>query len=209
MVSISVAGSASTAVPAERGVVHVEVHAEGDDRDHVIDRATGLHGRLVAEARQHVSAGAATTWSAAQVTASTETRYHGDAETPVQVATAALTVRFKDFHALGAWVAKIGQDADARVHGIDWALTDSKRAEVLRDVRREAVEDAALRAATYASAAGAGRPKLTGLAEPGIRHEAPTVSLRAAARSADGPAAFTLRPADIVVECTVLADFES
>ena len=215
MPHISVHGQASRRVPAERGTVRLRVAVDGDARADVLERARVAHAAVVAQARAHVEAEAATHWTAASVHAWTWTDWPGPhAEQPVVRfrAGADLTVRFRDFEALATWAADVAGVDGVAVDGITWDLTDGTRDEVVGEVRARAARDAVARASDYAAALGLGQVRLAGLYEDGLHPGAggSGPSPRAFAMRADGGGSeIELRPEDIDVEAVVTAEFEA
>lgn len=214
MVLIAVHGSASRFLPAERGTVRLSIGLEHDDRATVVQQVGLLHERFVADAKSFVHAGAATWWGSDQVRVRPERRYLKDSETHrwVQVASADVRVRFRDFDALSSWVEQAGSAAGASIDGVDWTVTEQHRAHAQREVRVEAVQDAVQRAEAYASAIGGTGVTLQAVWEPGLR---PNVSggfdgggggmARAMAMKSGG--GLELRPDDIELAAEVTADF--
>lgn len=219
MVTITVAGTAQRFLPAERGTVRVRATLEARRSADVVPEVTRLHARLAADAERHVESSAATWWSADQVHVSGIHRYVKDSDVTelFHVASAGVAVKFADFGALSAWAAEIGTLDGVVVDGVEWALTREHRAEVEREVRADAVRDAEDRAAAYAAALGLGDATVTALYEPGLRPNtqpvfdggAPRYARMAAADSAGGMEAFSLRPDDIEVSATITADFDA
>ncbi|SDU35796.1 SIMPL domain-containing protein [Jiangella alkaliphila] len=217
MVTITVAGSAHRFLPAERGTVHVRAVREARRSADVVPVVADLHARLSADAQRHVTAGAATRWSADQLYVSTVQRYRRDSDVSetFQVAAAGVAVRFADFGVLSTWVSEVGAADGVVVDGVEWELTEQRRREVEREVRAEAVRDAQDRAAVYADALGLSGVTIAALYEPGLRpHTQPGFEGRvvqygrmAAADSAGGGQVISMRPERIEVSATVTADF--
>ena len=213
MVLIAVHGSASRFLPAERGTVQVQIALEHDDRATVVQQVGALHERFVADAKSFVHAGTATWWGSDQVRARAERRYVKDSEAHhiVQVATAEVTVKFRDFEALAEWFETAGGVTGVTIGGIEWTVTEKRRAQVEREVRIEAVADAVARAEAYASAIGGTGVTLEALWEPGLRPGALGGGgggfVSRSMLMAGGHAAIELRPDDIEVSAEVTADF--
>jgi uncharacterized protein len=211
MVTIAVHGSSSRLLPAERGTVRLALEIEGDDRATVLEAVAALHERFVAEAAALVERGVATRWTSQQVWVRAEARWEGRDEQrrTVQIATAEVAVRFRDFEALSAWVLTAGAEPGVTVHRIEWAVTADHRAAAERELRVLAVEDALARAGAYASAIGGGGVRLAALWEAGLRPSASAQDggiARAMSRMAEA-SAVELRPADIEIAAVVTADF--
>ena len=216
MVTITVAGTAHRFVPAERGTVHLRATAEARRSADVVPVVADLHARLSAEAERHVSAGAATRWSADQLYVSTVQRYLRDSDVSetFQVAAAGVAVRFSDFSALSTWVTEVGTVDGVVVDGVEWELTEDSRREVEREVRAEAVRDAQERADAYADELGYATATATALFEPGLRpHTQPGFDgggpryARLAAADAGGGAVVSMRPEQIEITATVTVDY--
>ncbi|TDD70245.1 SIMPL domain-containing protein [Jiangella aurantiaca] len=217
MVTITVAGTAQRFLPAERGTVHLRAAREARRSADVVPLVAELHARLSADAERHVTAGAATRWSADQLYVSTVQRYVRDSDVSetFQVAAAGVAVRFSDFGALSAWVTEVGTIDGVVVDGVEWELTEAHRREVEREVRAEAVRDAQDRAAVYAAALGLSGVTVTALYEPGLRRheqgfEGGGVVRFARPASVDlsgGGPVVSMRPEQIEVTATVTADF--
>ncbi|PZF84480.1 SIMPL domain-containing protein [Jiangella anatolica] len=218
MVTITVAGTAQRFVPAERGTVHLRATREARRSADVVPFVADLHARLSADAERHVTAGAASRWSADQLYVSTVQRYVRDSDVSetFQVAAAGVAVRFTDFGALSGWITEVGTIDGVVVDGVEWELTDARRKDVEREVRAEAVRDAQERAATYAAALGLTVGAVGALYEPGLRpHTQPgfdgggpvRYARMAAADLAGGGPVVSLRPEQIEVTATLSADF--
>ncbi|ACQ78755.1 protein of unknown function DUF541 [Beutenbergia cavernae DSM 12333] len=221
MPTIAVSGSTVQHHPAERGTVRLAITFTGDRRDHVFRAAEKLHGSVVAQAKEHVAAGAATWWGSDRVVAWSYDEWvkpkpHQDG---VKVrrfrASAAVRVKFADFAALGAWVSDVGVLEGIQVQGIEWALTEKRRDAVVAQVRTAAAQDAVTRAQAYADALGLGPVRLLAVYEDGLRPHVSAgapgpVAFGARAMAADaGGGAFELRPDDIDVHAELTADFEA
>lgn len=209
VVLISVSGTASQALPAERGTVRLRLTADGPDGPAAVAR---LHERLAAEARAFVEQGAAGRWSAGEVVTAVEQRWD-DATARndrVQVSTAWLEVRFRDLSALGRWLGAVAVVEGVLVDGIEWGLTAATRREAEGAVRTAAVRDAVERAEVYGAATGASGVRLMQLWEGGLRPGRDTAwTAQTRATSESRAQAFALHPADIEVRATVVADFET
>lgn len=78
-------------------------------------------------------------------------------------------VKFRDFAALSAWVAKhVGNTEGLHVTFIKWALTVKRRDELIRQVRERAVHDAVARAQLYADALGLAEISPVAIADAGM-----------------------------------------
>ncbi|MCU1473513.1 SIMPL domain-containing protein [Amnibacterium sp.] len=212
MVQISVHGSASRFLPAERGTIEVAIALEHEDRATAMQQVAGLHERFVADAKSFVHAGAATWWGSDQVRARAERRYvkDSDAHRTVQVASAEVRVKFRDFPALSEWFEHAGAVPGVAIGGIEWTLTEEHRSQEERDVRVQAVADAVQRAEAYAEAIGGTGVTLQQLWEPGLRpHSGGAVegAYVTAMAVAGSRSSIELRPDDIEISAAVTADF--
>lgn len=214
MVTITVAGSAQHFLPAERGTVRLEVRRESRSRPQALSEVTSLHARLREEARAQQDSGSATWWSADQVSVSTVRRYLKDSDVTelFHIASASVRVKYRDFDALGRWVASISELPGVVVSGVDWDVTAARRASAEREVRVAAVRDARERAAAYASALGLGDVRVLTLFEPGLRPHTRIeggAALMSRAAAFGGAEELALKPEDIQVSASVSADFEA
>jgi uncharacterized protein YggE len=213
-VRLSVAGSASQQVVPERATPRIQLTAEGADRAAVLKQVTALHQELVSQAQDQVASGAATRWSSNDVWVRAEDRYRPDGAEPmrVHVASAELRVRFKDFAALGPWLAEIGARVGVQVQGVQWSLTDPTRESIARELRLAAVRDAQQRARDYADALGLSDVALEQLWEadlrPGSGSSDAGLSRKAFAyASADAVQPIELGPEPLEVAHSVTVDF--
>lgn len=234
MAVIKVNGGASHKIQAEEGKVRISLRTSGPTRAEALSSAAVTHKALTSTAQQHVDGGAATRWDAESVTvwrstAPVERASEGEpAAQPVTEyrAGGSIQVVFRDFAALGAFVAEAGALTDVDVDGVIWQVTDETRRQVEREVRVAAGKDAAARAAAYADALGLGVPTLDELVEDqvdfmfgGPRRRAirktPRGMQSLSATTADGGDAleeaeterFTLRPSEMTVSAEVSAVF--
>ena len=209
MVLIAVHGSASRFLPAERGTARLSLEREGDDRAAVVRDVAALHARFAGEAEALVASGVATRWGSRQVWVRSEPRYEGrdDQRHVVQIATAEVLARFRDFDALSAWVLAAGAETGVTVERIEWAVTDEHRAAVERELRVLAVQDAIARAEAYASAIGGTGVTLQTLWEAGLRPSAGGGTHPFATSARLEKADVELRPDDLEIAASVTADF--
>ena len=221
MVTISVTGTATHRHRAERGTVRLGLAREGTDREQVLRDSVALHDRVTAEATVHRRQGAATWWSADDVTVGpVPGAWQEDgtrASTGLVRSRSTVAVRFSDVAVLARWVAGIAALEGVAVEGVEWSLSHDRRPEVDRAARVAAVADAVVRAVDYADALGLGTPTLQSLWEPGLRPGpggagaagGPALFARAASPSSadDSSLAFALVPADVEVHAEVSADF--
>ena len=227
MATISVSGSVTHRHRAERGVVHLTLGFDGDDRERVVRDGVALHARVAEEATGHRRQGAATWWSAQGVSvglvtepvawegggASAGSGDGGRQEPVVRFRSrSTVDVRFQDFDVLAAWVTEVAQRDGVAVDWIEWSLSHDRRPEAERAARVAAVADAVARAGDYAEALGLAMPTLQAVWEPGLRPGGTGSGGFGFARAATmakggGDAVFDLSPADIEVTAEISADF--
>ena len=208
MATISVLGSAARSLPPDLGTARIVVRLEGVDRAAVARAAVALHGRLAGDARRLEEQAAVTRWTAGQVWTSTVDHHRGGTRPPERraVATATVRVTFRDFAALGEWLADLAGTDGLELAGVEWELTPEHRQEAERAVRREAILDARSRALAYAEALGFEGVELRTADEPGSRRL--DVDVRYASMAASGGAeAYDLHPDDLEVEAQIAAEF--
>jgi uncharacterized protein YggE len=215
MVTITVAGVAQHFHPAERGTVRLEIRRESRSRSQALSEVTSLHARIREEAAGEQASGAATWWSADQISVSTVHRYLKDSDVAqlFHVAVAGVRVKYRDFAALGRWVGSVSEVPGIQVSGVDWDVTAARRAGIERDVRVAAVHDARERAQAYAAALGLSEIRVLTLFEPGLRPhtriEGGSALMSRAAKFASPEEALVLKPEDIEVSASVSADFDA
>ncbi|WP_423921887.1 SIMPL domain-containing protein [Frigoribacterium sp. 2-23] len=215
MVALVVEGSVTHRHRAERGIVHLTLGFDGDDREQVAADAIGLHNEVAEQATRHRRSGAATWWTAQNVTTGPVREWvdggsgHAQEARVVFRSRSRVDVRFQDFDALASWIAELVDRDGVSIDGIDWSLGHERRDEVEREARIAAVTDAVARAGDYATALGLAAPRLETLYEAGLRPAGGGAAAFGLARSmASGPGeAYDLNPADIEVTVTVSADF--
>ena len=218
MTTITVRGTAQREVQPERALVRLGVEASGENRGEVWASVQRAHEALVAQAKELVETGRAVDWTALEIQVGTYMDWVPLAGSPGQNqqvrrfrASGDITVEFTNFTELGRWLASIAELAGVEVRGVTWRLTDQTASEIGREVRTEAVADAAQRAKDYAAAIGVGHHlSLESLFEPGL-YPGPEVGglpvprgvLLAAAESS----AVELRPAIVPVTAEITAVF--
>ena len=132
MACIAVVGNAKHSYPAERATVQIVVGLEGSHRESVARESIEIHNRIAAAARAHHEAGAATWWSADRVVVSPFKEYVKNSDTTVTKhrARSSVEVKFQDFGALAEWVSGLAETKGVVIAGIEWTLTEARRAEV-------------------------------------------------------------------------------
>ncbi|GII98101.1 uncharacterized protein DUF541 [Sediminihabitans luteus] len=217
---VTVQGHAVRHVPAERGTVHVRIKATADDTRSPRERADSAFGAVASLAASAVADGAATWWGADGVVTWSATQWHKPSAHVDGVyldrhhAAASIDVKFSDVPRLHAFVLDVHQVPDARVHRVEWTLTEATRRDALRATRTGAALDARSRAEAYAGALGLSEVAIVHLYDEGLR---PGLARGAAetgvgARNGVGSGGDTgdlaLHPDQISVTTVVTADFE-
>ncbi len=161
---ITVAGEARKEFPPERAFVRINVGTELPDRGLAVQRATEVANRL----RAHIDALGDAVVSVIQVGPTTNS-WRGDPSMPTtHAANVTLVAEFVDFAALPRFLADAAAVPAATLSGVYWRLSDDSHAAKRDQVVAEAVQAAVRRARAMASAAGAGAPVLTELADAGL-----------------------------------------
>ena len=170
---ITVRGTFSAFQAPERGTVHATIAYEGPAMQPVYDRvARDLD--TVGSSVTPLTEGddpAVTWWSAEQLRTWSNRPWHKDGkQLPlVHHASVAVEVKFRDFAALSRWVGgHVANTEGFRVSRVEWTLTEKRKAELQREVRTRAVEDAVSRAQQYADALGLGAVRPVAVADAGI-----------------------------------------
>lgn len=210
---ITVRGSFSAFQTPERGTVQASIAFEGPEMQWVYDRvARDLEAVKESVSQLAGEHGAVTWWSAQQLrTWSTRPWNKDGVQLPlVHHASVGLEVKFRDFAALSQWVGGHVSDTDGfRISRVNWALTEKRKDELVKEVRTKAVRDAATRAQLYADALGLGPVSPVAIADAGMLGiqaftEGGGGYVRAAPASAAGSGPdVELVPEDIKVSATI------
>jgi uncharacterized protein len=221
MTTIAVTGSAEQRHPAERGTVRLSVGAQARSSAAAVAATTKLHRLVIAEIKNFVTSGAATSWSADRVVSYSAESFGGSGDTAqdglavrTHAASAVVEVTFADFGALGDWIATVAERDGVSIESVDWTLTDATLADRTLAVRAQAVTDAHARAEAYAAAAGLTLGGLIAIFEPGLRPNTPgsandsAVFARSMTTTSSGRS-FELRPSDITISASITADYEA
>lgn len=168
MVEITVCGRAVERASAERATVTVHSRWSAPSAKDAMHAVADAHARLVQDAEAHEASGAAESWHADRVWIGHHQEWVGEGEPrrSVHTASAAVTVRFRDFEALGAWIGSVGVHRTHEVGAVEWSLSEQTARERARTARSRAIADAVERAADYAAAAGLSGPVVDGIREP-------------------------------------------
>lgn len=211
-IEINVRGSHTTTLPPERGTVHATLALEGPEPQPVFDAVTAALATVGAsiEGLHDPELGPVTWYSFDQVRRSSRRPWHKDGKRLPLVHSAAVAIeaKFRDFDALGEWVAWSAGVEGLEVHHTDWALTAVRRVEVERMTRQQAVRDAKLRAQDYAGALELGSVEVHGISDTGLSRGADGARTNLVDSIAgDGSPEFALRPEHVSITAEVEATF--
>lgn len=211
---ITVQGGHDAFYPAERATVTVAIAFEGPQRADVVARTTAGTQALVAGIRdRHHPENGPVTWLATdriQVWSHRPFNDKGEQVPLVHHAQTSTRAKFRDFDELAGWVERAAAYPGVRVDGIEWALTEQTRLGALTTVRTRAVEDARLKAQTYADALGLGDLRCIAVADPGLLGDTtsnPGYQPAAFSRQAKDAGGLAFTPEDIAVSAAVDARF--
>jgi hypothetical protein len=209
MVTIAVEGTHRLTLPAERGILALDVAAHGPDRDDVVARHAQLHNEIAGLARARRDAGAAAAVEVGSPWAWIDAPSGGpDGQTaPVHHVTSTIAITFTDLVALAEEVSRFAARAEVGVQPVRWELSDDSREGLLDAARGLAVQDAVRRARSYAEAILPGadaEPALVSIAERQVHGGGPGVPMFA---RADAAGAEFSTP-EIEVEAAIVATFE-
>lgn len=219
--TITVQGSHTVWIDAERATLQVSAAFDGPEREDVFARATTAAATVSDIIAPLVDAGAGpvTWWTSDRVNVWSERPWNTEGARLPLVYHAAIGVRaeFRDVDALSRVVEQLAVLDGISIGQIEWDLTDERRRSVTDEVRAAAVADAVHKAAGYAAAAGVGSPAVVALADPGMLGDAPSDSSAPsmertafrAAMDAGGGAPLTLTPERIQVTASVDVRFVS
>lgn len=166
---ITVQGSASAWHDAERATVSLQVVHDGPERAPVVE-ATSRVAADVTAALAALENGAVTRWSSDRVSVSSSRPFNNEGKQlpPVYRAAVFATARFQDFDALAAFVERFATVTGVEMQGVSWDLTEQTRLEATSTTQTRAVEDATIKATTYARAAGLTSVAPVAIADPGM-----------------------------------------
>ena len=216
---ITVRGSFAESHPPQRATVHAVIAFEGPAMAPVYDGvARDLEAVKASIAPLHdPQAGPVTWWSAEQLRTWSERPWNNQGKRLplVHHARVGVAVKFADFTALSRWVGEhVAGTEGFRVERVQWALTVTRRDELLGQARTRAVQDAVTRAQQYADALGFGavRPAAiadAGMLAAGLHPESGSggAPMRMMAVSAGAAPSVELVPDDIEVSAAVDARF--
>jgi hypothetical protein len=158
---ITVRGSYAAFQQPERGTAHVSISYEGADMEPVYERVARDLEAVKATVLPLLDGerGPVTWWSVEQLHTWSAHPWNSDGEQLplVHHASVGVQVKFLDFQALSRWIGQHVADTEGfRLARVEWALTVERRAELAKEVRTRAVQDAVDRAQHYADALGLG-----------------------------------------------------
>lgn len=214
-VVVRVRGSHEVRTPPERGVVHATMGCDGPEAAFsmrvveeglasLVDSIKALHdettGPVVAWSVDQIALGAHRPWND-----------QGTQLPLVHTARAGVTVTFSDAEALGRWCSQSAEIRGFAIRGVDWKLTDERRAEVEREARTGAARDAMTRAQSYADALDLGPVRVRAISDEGmlprpvIHDVVPGAAMKSFAT--EGDLGQMLTPEPLVVRAQVEAEF--
>ena len=167
---ITVQGTASDWFDAERATVNVTVSHDGPKREPVFEATTAVGAQVTAALTQLETEGAITRWSSDRVSVWTNRPWNNEGKqlAPVYYAALSASAHFQDFDALSAFVERFATVTGVTIASIAWDLTEEKRLAVTTDIQTKAVQDATVKATTYARAAGLSTVDPVAIADPGM-----------------------------------------
>ena len=166
---ITVQGFATDWYDAERASVDIRIAFDGPKREPVFENTTRV-GAEVTAALKALEGGAITRWSSDRVAVWSNRPWNNDGKQLAPVYYAALTAmaRFQDFDALATLVERFATTEGVTIASITWDLTEERRLAVTTDVQTRAVQDATVKATTFARAAGLKTVTAVAIADPGM-----------------------------------------
>ncbi|MGC4962483.1 SIMPL domain-containing protein [Gordonia sp. DT218] len=210
---IVVRGVARREFRAERAILRLAIALEGSSRDGVYREAVGVHGPVVDDLTELATGNAVIDWSSDSVRVFGHRPVHpdGSRQDPVFSTRIEVEARFADFEALSQFIDRWAPTDGVEVGGVRWDVAEENRRRYERDLRKEAVDDAVVKAQAYADAVGRGAVVATQLADPDMLSDprpSPRLSRRMAvgAPGASDPA-LALRAEDIAIAVSVDARF--
>lgn len=171
---ITVQGTASDWFDAERATVEVTVAHDGAKREPVFEATTMVGAEVTAALKELEVAGAITRWSSDRIRVWSNRPWNNEGKqlAPVYYASLSASARFQDFDALSAFVERFATVTGVTIASIDWDLTEERRLAVTSEIQSKAVQDATVKATTYARAAGLTSVTPVAIADPGMLGDA-------------------------------------
>jgi Uncharacterized conserved protein len=166
---ITVQGFAADWFDAERATLTVQVSHDGPKREPVFTATTAVAAELAA-ALKELEGSAITRWSSERIRVWSHRPWNNEGKqlAPVYSAAITTTARFRDFDALADVVERFSTTDGVTISGIAWDLTEERRLAVTSEIQARAVEDARVKATTYARAAGLSTVQPVAIADPGM-----------------------------------------
>ncbi|WP_395638977.1 SIMPL domain-containing protein [Pseudolysinimonas sp.] len=171
---ITVQGTASDWFEAERATVSVTVSHDGPKREPVFAATTAVGAQVTAALNALEESGAVTRWSSDRVSVWSNRPWNNEGKqlAPVYYAALSASARFQDFDALSSFVEQFATVTGVTIASIAWDLTEERRLAVTTDIQTRAVQDATVKATTYARAAGLSNVTAVAIADPGMLGDA-------------------------------------
>ena len=171
---ITVQGTASDWFDAERATVDVTVQHDGPTREPVFEATTTVGAQVTAALAALEASGAITRWSSDRVSVWSNRPWNNEGTqlAPVYYAALSASARFQDFEALSTFVEAFATVSGVTIASIAWDLTEERRLAVTSDIQTKAVQDATVKATTYARAAGLSNVTAVAIADPGMLGDA-------------------------------------
>ncbi|MFE2375762.1 SIMPL domain-containing protein [Streptomyces sp. NPDC059398] len=167
---VAVRGEATLEVEPETATLTVTASARGKGRRTALQDLTRRNSALLELARGYGAA--VERLESGALSVSPELVQHGRGEKiRAYSGQVRITLVLNDFTALGELTSRLADQELTRVDGPWWALRPGSPAH--RDARRQAVEDAVIRAREYAEALGARLTALVELSDPGAEGARP------------------------------------
>ena len=219
---ITVQGTASDWFDAERATVNLNVSHDGPKREPVFEATTTVGAQVTTALKALEASGAITRWSSDRVSVWSNRPWNSEGKqlAPVYYAALSASARFQDFDALSAFVEQFATVTGVTIASIAWDLTEERRLAVTTDIQTKAVQDATVKATTFARAAGLSTVTAVAIADPGMLGDGssggggPMPMARGAgkmmmAMDAQGGAQLTLTPDRIEVSASVDARYRA
>ena len=212
---ITVRGSAEQRFPAERAIVSMAAAIEGPDRKQVFDDAVAIHEPLVSQLRDLVDLHAVGPWSSDQVRVFSHRPWEADGKrgAMVHVARVHVTAEFTNFERLSGFLDFWSGTEGVEVNGLGWDVSVKNRRAYEAEIRKAAVDDAVVKAQSYANAVRRGKVVAVQLADPGMLTHDPEAAggfpmlAKAGFADSEGGPQLDLTPSEIVIHVDVDARF--
>ena len=207
---IVVRGNAHGSFAPERAQLRLRVNLTGEQRDSVYRDAAHVHSSLVSAVEELVQRSVVATWSSESVHVYSHRPYDSDGapRDPVYTANIGVEARFHDFDELDRFIDTWAVQEGVEIGGVSWELEPANRRRYEAELRKQAVEDAVVKAQAYADAVGRGAVTPTQLADPEMLSDSrPMARGMMLAAKADGGAGVELHADDIELSVAVDARF--